>query len=122
MSITQVLAYNPILCSSSIPQVVRYDLIDVTRQVLSKFANVVFDRLLDAYENSDAAGVSKQGEILLRTIADMEEALRTREELLLGPWLESAKALGGTGEEQKVVRSFPSCAFFSLFLSVRPSA
>jgi hypothetical protein len=92
-----------------------YDLIDVTRQVLSKFANVVFDRLLDAYEKSDAAEVFKQGEILVRTIADMEEALRTREELLLGPWLESAKALGVTDEEKKLVRSFPSCDFFPFF-------
>jgi hypothetical protein len=102
-----LISYNPIPLLKFDPHLDRYDLIDVTRQVLSKFANVVFDRLLAAYEKSDAADVSKQGEVLLRTIADMEEALRTREEFLLGPWLESAKALGETDEEKKLVRSFP---------------
>lgn len=83
----------------------RYDLVDVTRQVLSKFANVVFERLLKSYENSDAAGVSKHGEVLLRTISDMEEVLRTREEFLLGPWLEAAKAWGKDEKEKKLVSS-----------------
>ena len=68
----------------------RYDIVDVTRQVLADYAS---GNIESFKVNADA---------FMSLIGDMDRLLATRDEFLLGNWLESAKAMGDTPEESKL--------------------
>ena len=77
----------------------RYDLVDVTRQVLANYASVLQQKAAADYRSRDAEAFALSSKAFLDLISDMESLLSTRSEFLLGRWLESAKALGRTPEE-----------------------
>lgn len=77
----------------------RFDIVDVTRQVMADYASVIQQRMADAYENNDAEVFRKESHELTTLISDMDELLSTRKDFLLGCWLESAKRLGTNKEE-----------------------
>ncbi|XP_070563330.1 alpha-N-acetylglucosaminidase-like isoform X2 [Ptychodera flava] len=72
----------------------RYDLIDVTRQVLQDCAYCAFyKKLLKHWSDRDAEGVRQEGDNLLQLIDDMDLILSSNEHYLLGKWIKSAQAL-----------------------------
>jgi alpha-N-acetylglucosaminidase len=76
-----------------------YDLVDVTRQVLANRARLLLDEIRAAYEAEDRDTFVDRSERFLQLILDQDRLLATRQELLLGPWLQGARALASTPEE-----------------------
>lgn len=83
--------------------ILRYDLIDLTRQALAKYANQLFLNVIEAYRSNDVHGVSEQSQRFLDLVEDMDTLLGCHEGFLLGPWLESAKQLAQHEEQKKQV-------------------
>ncbi|KAL5813955.1 hypothetical protein ACOSQ4_024596 [Xanthoceras sorbifolium] len=79
----------------------RYDLVDLTRQALAKYANKLFLEVIEAYNLNDVHGVSQQSMRFLELVEDMDTLLACHDGFLLGPWLESAKQLAQNAEQEK---------------------
>ena len=77
----------------------RYDIVDITRQVLADYASVIQQKFAADYKNGDMEAFKANAEAFDALISDMDTLLATRKEFLLGVWLESAKAMGTTPEE-----------------------
>ena len=77
----------------------RYDMVDVTRQVLANHASVLQQKVASRYEAKDIDGFRKASEEFLGLIDDLDRLLGTREEFLLGRWLEDAREIGETQQE-----------------------
>lgn len=71
----------------------RYDLVDLTRQVLSKLANVVYLDAVTAFQHKDAKSLGSHSEKFQQLIKDIDKLLAADDNFLLGTWLESAKKL-----------------------------
>lgn len=77
----------------------RYDLVDVTRQVLANYASVVQQRFVRAWKERDTAGFRKSSRQFLELMDDMDRLLATRKDFLLGAWIREARACGVTPSE-----------------------
>lgn len=77
----------------------RYDLVDITRQVLTEYANTVHAAMCGAYESRDMTSFGARASELAELMADLDRLLATRGEFLLGKWLADARAYGTTAEE-----------------------
>ena len=80
----------------------RYDLADVTRQVLADLATRYHAAIVRAFTTHNAAKVRQVGDRMLALIADMDRLAGTRREFMLGPWLADARAWGDTPEEKNL--------------------
>ncbi|NQT86461.1 alpha-N-acetylglucosaminidase C-terminal domain-containing protein, partial [bacterium] len=83
----------------------RFDLVNVARQVLSSHASELHAAVAQAHlakgrlaKNPKA--FSEASERFLQLIRDLDELLASREEFLLGRWLEDAKRWGDTDAER----------------------
>jgi alpha-N-acetylglucosaminidase len=83
----------------------RYDLVDLTRQCLSKLANEVYLDAMRSYQKKDLNGLNSHTRKFLELIVDIDTLLAADDNFLLGSWLESAKSLAVTENERKQVRS-----------------
>ncbi|WOK96049.1 alpha-N-acetylglucosaminidase [Canna indica] len=79
----------------------RYDLVDLTRQVLSKLANQVYLDVITAYLEKNANGLSLHTKKFLDLIEDIDELLASDSNFLLGTWLGSAKKLAVDDKERR---------------------
>ncbi|KAI3918459.1 hypothetical protein MKX01_041779 [Papaver californicum] len=79
----------------------RYDLVDLTRQVLSKLANQVYLDSLTAFKHKNANALSSASEKFAELIMDIDMLLASDDNFLLGTWLESAKKLATTPSEMQ---------------------
>jgi alpha-N-acetylglucosaminidase len=77
----------------------QYDLVDITRQVLANYANIVQPEIIKAYKLNNAEGFKKYSSDFLQLMDDMDELLGTRKDFLLGKWLNEARANGITQQE-----------------------
>lgn len=77
-----------------------YDLVDLTRQVLSNLAFPIFKRMRSAYWFLHKEEFSRWGQHMLELIRDMDALLSTRKEFMLGTWLAAARKWGKTTEEK----------------------
>ncbi len=80
----------------------RYDVVDVTRQVLANIFIDVYKLFQAAYARRDVDSLKLTGAQLLDIIHSMDELLGTHSGYLLGKWLESAKQWGVTAEEKEL--------------------
>lgn len=94
----------------------RYDLIDLTRQVLAKYANEVFLKVIEAYQLNDINGTTFYSQHFLDLVKDMDILLGCHEGFLLGPWLESAKQLAEDQEQEKQARILSYACLLSLLI------
>ena len=78
----------------------RYDLVDVTRQVMADYASVLQQNVASRYKACDVQGFRNAADQFLGLISDMDVLLGTRSEFLLGKWLESARSIGHTRHEK----------------------
>ncbi|XP_073104485.1 alpha-N-acetylglucosaminidase isoform X2 [Elaeis guineensis] len=79
----------------------RYDLVDLTRQVLSKLANQVYLDVMIAYHSNNASAVTLYSHKFLELIEDIDTLLASDDNFLLGTWLESAKNLSVNKNERR---------------------
>ncbi|WCJ18554.1 Alpha-N-acetylglucosaminidase [Euphorbia peplus] len=79
----------------------RYDLVDLTRQVLSKLANQVYIDAITAFRRKDADALNLHSQIFIELIKDIDVLLASDNNFLLGTWLESAKDLAVNPMETK---------------------
>ncbi|CAM0873248.1 unnamed protein product [Alopecurus aequalis] len=78
----------------------RYDLVDLTRQSLSKLANKVYLDAMNSYQKKDSSDLNFHTKKFLELIVDIDTLLASDDNFLLGPWLESAKSLATTEDER----------------------
>ena len=78
----------------------RYDLVDVTRQVLADYASILQQKAASRYQAGDVEGFMAASEEFLGLIDDMDKLLGTRSEFLLGRWLDDARSIGHTDQEK----------------------
>ncbi|KAK9913048.1 hypothetical protein M0R45_036874 [Rubus argutus] len=71
----------------------RYDLVDLTRQVMSKLANQVYVDAVTAFQRRDAKAYGLNSKKFVQLIKDIDVLLASDDNFLLGTWLESAKNL-----------------------------
>lgn len=71
----------------------RYDLVDLTRQVMSKLANQVYVDAVTAFQRRDAKAYGLNSKKFVQLIKDIDVLLASDDNFLLGTWLESAKKL-----------------------------
>ncbi len=83
----------------------RFDLVHVTRHMLADLANYEHARMLVAYRSGDRRVFAEASKRYLDLLSDVDRLLATREEFLLGRWLEDAKGWA-TNEEEKRLYEF----------------
>lgn len=77
----------------------RFDVVDVTRQVLANRARMILDEVREAYEAKAQQVFSDSSNRFLELIVDQERLVATRPELLLGRWIQSARSMGADERE-----------------------
>ncbi len=78
----------------------QYDLVDLSRQVLANYSNELQEAYRLAIEQKDRTLHRTLSRSFLELIDDMETLMSTREEFMLGPWIEAARSWGTTDEEK----------------------
>ncbi|CAF1659115.1 unnamed protein product, partial [Adineta ricciae] len=68
----------------------RYDLVDITKEVLQYHFYSAYTQLMSAYNQSDLYGVSTQAAILVDILGDTESILASDRRFLLGNWIRDA--------------------------------
>lgn len=81
----------------------RFDLVNITRQVLSNYAATLQHQLADAYQMKNAQDFQEASKDFLQLMRDLDELLATRKEFLLGDCLENAKRWGKTDKEKTLL-------------------
>ncbi|WP_211746105.1 alpha-N-acetylglucosaminidase [Paenibacillus sp. Marseille-Q4541] len=79
-----------------------YDLVDVTRQCLADLSREFHEQTIKAFLTQDILEFDVQSSRFLKLLEDQDRLLQTREEFLLGPWLEAARTKGRTEEEKRL--------------------
>lgn len=80
----------------------QYDLVDLTRQVLVNYANVLQQRAALDFERKDIINLKKHSSEFLTLIDDIDNLLASRSDFLLGRWLNAAKKMADNDEERKL--------------------
>lgn len=78
----------------------RFDLVDLTRQMLANYATVLQQQWVRSYRTHDTTSFRRQTNDFLTLIDDLDTLLATDKDFLLGPWLAAARAKGITPEEK----------------------
>ncbi|KAK1293180.1 hypothetical protein QJS10_CPB17g01867 [Acorus calamus] len=77
----------------------RYDLVDLTRQTLSKLANQAYLDAISAFREKDANALRLESEKFLELIKSIDALLASDDNFLLGTWLASANQLAENRQE-----------------------
>jgi alpha-N-acetylglucosaminidase len=80
----------------------RYDLVDLTRQVLGNYASPLQQKIAVAYQQKDLAAFQLYSNQFLGLLDDMDTLLGTQEGFLLGKWVSDARSNGITEEERNL--------------------
>jgi len=78
----------------------RFDLIDVTRQVLANYALPLQRKFVSDYQRKDVVAFKKHTSEFIELIDDMDQLLATRKDFLLGAWVADARRCGQTADEK----------------------
>lgn len=80
----------------------RFDITDITRQLLADLGLWQFRQMVCALDARDAAAFARQSELFLAMILDQDRLLATQQAFLLGKWIADARAWGTTpsGKDQ----------------------
>jgi alpha-N-acetylglucosaminidase len=78
----------------------RFDLVDVTRQVLANYALPLQRKWVLAYQQKDTAAFKLYSNQFIELIDDMDRLLATRKDFLLGAWVADARRCGITDDEK----------------------
>ena len=87
--------------AANLPDVYKYDVVNIGRQVLGNYFNVVRDKFTEAYNRHDLAALAANGHKMMEIIHDMDVLLATDQAFLLGKWINDARAMGVTEKEKQ---------------------
>lgn len=80
-----------------------YDLIDLMREILAMYARPIYISMMESYYKKDLEGLNKHWNLLEELFIDLDDLLGRHDSFMLGPWLESAKALGHNEAEKELL-------------------
>lgn len=104
--------YDPAVFAKALPELLkvdaslrnssayRYDLMDVTRQVLSNESRNLLPVIKTAYDAKDAQEFKRLSAKWLDSMELLDRVVGTNIQTMLGPWLEDAKGFATTEDEQ----------------------
>ncbi len=78
----------------------QFDVVNLTRQVLGNYGMVLYDKMLDAYQQKDLAKFRLYSKSFLNLGFEIDSLLATRHEFLLGKWLLDARNWGTDASEK----------------------
>lgn len=78
----------------------RYDLVDISRQVLANYASPLQQKLAEAWRLKEGAAFREYKKQFLALLDDMDRLLATRHDFLLGKWIGEARDNGITPAEK----------------------
>lgn len=78
----------------------RYDLVDVSRQVLVNLFYDVYCLFKNSYERKDIDSITLLSKEMLSIVSDWNDILSTHEGYIMGIWIERARNLGYTEDEK----------------------
>jgi alpha-N-acetylglucosaminidase len=78
----------------------RYDLVDVTRQVLANYALVLHGQVVAAYESKDGDALTRAETAFIQLLEDMDRLLATQPDFILGRWIREARSHGENRNEK----------------------
>lgn len=77
----------------------RYDIVDITRQVLAEYANALHTDICAAYKDGNHEKAEELSAAFIGLLEDMDTVVGTRSEFLLGRWIRDAKAIATCEKE-----------------------
>ncbi|MHB1921025.1 MAG: alpha-N-acetylglucosaminidase [Chitinophagaceae bacterium] len=80
----------------------RFDLVDVTRQVLANYASVLQQKWVKAFKEHNQSAFTLYSRQFLNLISNLDTLVGTNQDFLLGPWLESAESWGQTPAQKQL--------------------
>ena len=78
----------------------RYDVVDLTRQVMGDYFKRLHARAVEAYNRKDAKAFDALTAQMLQLIADDDRVLATRPEFNVGTWINEARNAGVTADDK----------------------
>ncbi len=81
----------------------QYDVVDITRQILSNYAQELHKEIRLAYLQKDRAAFTARTAEFHQLLRDVDTLLASRREFLFGKWLGDARAWGKTPEEKNLL-------------------
>ncbi len=70
----------------------QYDLLDISRQVLANYAQILYQRIIIDYKKQDKKTFEKDIKAFLELLDDQDILLSSHQNFMLGKWLEDAKS------------------------------
>jgi len=80
----------------------RYDLVDITRQVLANYASPLQQQIASDYSRRDINAFKKHSHEFLALIDDLDTLLATHHYFLLGKWISDARNWGASDKEKNL--------------------
>jgi Alpha-N-acetylglucosaminidase (NAGLU). len=80
----------------------QFDLVSIGTQVLANYASVVQQQFARDFKQKNITGFKQHTAEFMELIADMDQLMGTRRELLLGKWLNDAKKWGANTAESRL--------------------
>lgn len=80
----------------------RYDVVDVTRQMLADYGKYIHSYIAKAFQDKDIEAFDRYTRKFCEMILDQDRLLSTRKEFLLGEWIRQAEACGSTPAEKEL--------------------
>ncbi len=78
----------------------RYDLVDITRQVLANYALPLQQQITVAYKQNNRTKFDRYSAEFIELIEDMDRLLATQRDFMLGPWIADARNCGYNTQEK----------------------
>jgi len=78
----------------------RFDVVNLTRQVLGNYGTVLYHKMMEAYNRKNLIDFRKYSGDFLQLGKEIDGLLATRHEFLLGKWLADARSWGATPAEK----------------------
>ncbi|MGH7533578.1 MAG: alpha-N-acetylglucosaminidase, partial [Gemmatimonadales bacterium] len=80
----------------------RYDVVNLTRQVLGQLAIPLVTQVQDAYTRGDRTALATAESRVIGLLGDLDTLVATRKEFLLGRWVDAARQWGHTDAERRL--------------------
>jgi len=78
----------------------RFDVVNLTRQVLGNYGTVLYHKMMEAYNQKNLIDFRKYSGDFLQLGKEIDGLLATRHEFLLGKWLADARSWGASPTEK----------------------
>ena len=92
----------------------KYDVADITRQMLSNYAQTLYRRVAESFKAKDTALFKKLKAEFLQLLSDFDTMLSFRKEWTLEKWISDARSFG-TNEEEKNLYEYNARLLFTIW-------